>query len=374
MNRRLRPIAVAALALVLFAPAGMGAGGTPTVAEAIRRGVAFLVRTQNRDGSWGSPAPTLTVDIYAPSPACHDAYAMGTTGLAVAALAEAGAGEPGVDGAVRRGVDWMIAHGDLRRGTTDVLYNVWGHAYALEAYARVLRIEKDGARREAIRKAAAEQVARLSRFEYVDGGWGYYDFQTRTKKPGPGTTSFMTATCLVSLRLAAAEGVDVPKGLVERGLEVIRRSRFPNGAFSYSIELRLLPQMPVNKVKGSLARTPACLVAMNDWGAAPPEAAVAKALDDLEKEGRFLLIARKYTYPHEAWYQNSGYFCFYGYFYASRLLDLLPEGKRPPERARIASHLLPLQEPDGSFWDYQLYGYHKAYGTAYVLMALHRCR
>jgi hypothetical protein len=40
---------------------------------------------------------------------------------------------------------------------------------------------------------------------------------------------------------------------------------------------------------------------------------------------------------------------------------------------QLASHLLPLQEPDGSWWDYQLFGYHKTYGTAYVLMALGRC-
>ena len=48
--------------------------------------------------------------------------------------------------------------------------------------------------------------------------------------------------------------------------------------------------------------------------------------------------------------------------------------ERVTERARIAGHLLPLQEPDGSWWDYQLYGYHKPYGTAYVLMTLARCR
>ena len=44
------------------------------------------------------------------------------------------------------------------------------------------------------------------------------------------------------------------------------------------------------------------------------------------------------------------------------------------ERTRLAAALLPLQEVDGSFWDYQLFGYHKAYGTGYVLSTLGRCR
>src|SRR4029079_10510853 len=37
----------------------------PDVAGAIRRGVAYLVTSQNKDGSWGSPASNLW-DIYAP--------------------------------------------------------------------------------------------------------------------------------------------------------------------------------------------------------------------------------------------------------------------------------------------------------------------
>ena len=40
----------------------------------------------------------------------------------------------------------------------------------------------------------------------------------------------------------------------------------------------------------------------------------------------------------------------------------------------IAARLLPLQEKDGSWWDYQLMNFHKAYGTGYVLTTLARCR
>ena len=33
-----------------------------------------------------------------------------------------------------------------------------------------------------------------------------------------------------------------------------------------------------------------------------------------------------------------------------------------------------VQEPEGSWWDYPLYDYHKPYGTAFALMSLRRCR
>jgi hypothetical protein len=32
------------------------------------------------------------------------------------------------------------------------------------------------------------------------------------------------------------------------------------------------------------------------------------------------------------------------------------------------------RDPDGSFWDYPLYSYHKPYGTALALIALSRAR
>jgi hypothetical protein len=43
-------------------------------------------------------------------------------------------------------------------------------------------------------------------------------------------------------------------------------------------------------------------------------------------------------------------------------------------RDELAAILLPLQEKDGSWWDYPFYDYHQPYGTAFALMSLVRCR
>ena len=345
---------------------------------AIAKGVAYLVKSQNKDGSWGSTAPTLTVDIYAPGPGAYESYQVATSALAVAALIDAAPGiadtAPGVDDAVRRGTDYLLAHTRVPRASIDVLYNFWAHAYSLGAYARLLPKEQDPARREAIKKACADCVDMLTRFEYAEGGWGYYDFDSHTRQPANGSTSFGTATGLVALRMAKDAGIDVPQRLIDRALKLLSILRHPDGSFSYSWDHRYWPQGPINKIKGSLARTPACFKAIRDWGGRVTDAQVATAFEHLRKEGRFLALARKYPRPHETFYQNSGYFTFYGYYYASLLLPVLNAETRKLEAGSMASYLVPLQEEDGSWWDYQLYGYHKPYGTAYVLMALARCR
>lgn len=78
--------------------------------------------------------------------------------------------------------------------------------------------------------------------------------------------------------------------------------------------------------------------------------------------------------PHESFAQNSGYFYFYGYYYAAKCLDFVPHEKLVRHAAYVSKGVLPLQEKDGSWWDYPLYNYHKFYGTGYALYALSRVR
>src|SRR5690606_21030292 len=114
-------------------------------------------------------------------------------------------------------------------------------------------------------KAAEEQVELLRRFEFVDGGWGYYNFDVVARQPEHGSTSFTTASVLVALGMARDQGVRVPRRLVDRGLALIETCRKPDWAFAYSWDHRFFPQGRINKVQGSLARTPACQLAYLSW-------------------------------------------------------------------------------------------------------------
>ncbi len=44
------------------------------ITDSIDRGVAFLLKDQNKDGSWGTPTRTKALNIYTPVPDGHQAY------------------------------------------------------------------------------------------------------------------------------------------------------------------------------------------------------------------------------------------------------------------------------------------------------------
>src|SRR5215203_3876245 len=102
-------------------------------AGAVARGVDFLIRTQNKTGSWGAPTKTKELNIMADI-GSHTAFRIGTTSLVLMALCEVEKDRPETTAAIRKGEEWLVkALPELRRGTPIELYNVWGHAYAIQA-------------------------------------------------------------------------------------------------------------------------------------------------------------------------------------------------------------------------------------------------
>ncbi len=204
------------------------------IERAIARGVAYLVKTQRKDGSWGGPAPNLHVDIYAPRPGSNRAFTVGASGLALSALVEVGGRSPEVRAAVAKGTAYLLRHYGVRRPRPDTLYNTWSYMYSLEAFARLLAVEKRAEPRKRLLKAAAGCVSWLERMEFVEGGWGYFNFSIATAKPGPGATTFSTATGVVALEMARRQGVAVPDGLIRKADKLLHRCAIPGSSFVHS--------------------------------------------------------------------------------------------------------------------------------------------
>ena len=347
------------------------------IEQAIRRGVQFLVQRQNKDGSWGSARNTKGLNIYAPVPGAHMAFRMGVTSLCVMALSEVGPTGDEVTRALDRGEAWLLENAPkLRRADQEAIYNNWGHAYSIQAFAKMYdRHAGDAKLRAEIRKQIAQQVDRLQRYECVDGGWCYYDMNAHTQKPSGSTISFVTATCLVALREADRVGVKPPEKLIQRATASILRQREPDFAYAYGEYLKYRPMHPVNRPGGSLGRSQACNLAMRLWGdKLVTDKVLTTWLDRLFAQNRWLDLARKRPIPHESWFSVAGYFFYYGHYYAALCIDQLPPAARPGYQDHLAQVLLRLQEKDGSWWDYPLYDYHQAYGTSFALMSLLRCR
>ena len=365
------------LATVGPRPAPVPTPKPEAIDKAIRRGVEFLLARQNNDGSWGSARNTKGLNIYAPVPGAHQAFRAAVTSLAISALVETRSDDPEVVEAIDRGETWLIEHlGEVRRATADAIYNNWAHAYSIHALVRMFNRHPDDDRlRKKIRDLLQQQLDLLQRYECVDGGWCYYDFEAHTQKPSGSTISFVTATVLVALDEAKQVGVQIPEKLVQRAMDSIRRQRNPDFSYCYGEYLKYSPRMGINRPGGSLGRSQSCSLAMRLWGDEEvTDEVLTTWLDRLFARNLWLDIGRKRPIPHESWFQVAGYFFYYGHYYAALCIEQLEPSERPRHQDQLAQVLLGLQEKDGSWWDYPFYDYHQQYGTAFAIMSLVRCR
>lgn len=357
---------------------GAGAGeDTPLPTEAvivksIGRGIDFLLDTQNEDGSWGSwgePAHGFWNNIYS-----HKAWIEGTTGLGVMCMLEHPDNARAM-GAADRGVKYLLAQPSTKRPSDWDVDNTWGSVYGLDGVTTALAHEryKDGELAPKLRAKAEQYIADLAAYQTPTGGWGYYDFDTKAQRPS-WATSFETAAAIVGLVHARDLGIELPENMLEAAVKGLARTRLGNGAYAYSLDTVPYHGLEwINNVKGSLSRIQACNYALKLAGhPGITRERVLTGFDQFFEHHRFLDVARKKPIPHEAYYLNSGYFYFFGHFYAARLLDTLDEPDRARYRARLAREVVKTQETNGSMWDFYFNTYGRAYGTAFGVMTLVR--
>ena len=352
-------------------------GPSPSdIQTAIDKGVAFLVRSQNPDGSFGSHVSKRIGEIYAPMPGSHHAFRGATTALSVSALLETKPHDPEVRASLKAAQKWMLEKlPEMKRAQGDTIYNVWGHAYGIQALVRLREFNKDSPETvQQIDEVIRGQIDMLVRYESIDGGWGYYDFVAQGRKPTGSSISFVNATVLIALKEAADAGIEVPEKIVNRAVAAIKRQQKKDFTYLYGEYLKNMPMRGINRPGGSLGRSQACNLALRLWGDQEITDNVLKVwLYRLYLRNGWLDIGRKRPIPHESWMQVAGYFYYYGHYYAGLCIDQLQPADRDEYRKLLAKILVKHQEPDGCWWDYTLYGYYKQYGTAFAIMSLRRC-
>lgn len=345
----------------------------------IRRGVDFLVGKQNPNGSWGSATRTKALNIYSPLPGGHHAFRAGASGLALSGLIDARDSRPEIAASVAKAAAWTAAEmPKLRRADQTTTYNIWGHAYGLRAITRLHRLETDPSKKSEWVRLGQQQIDLADRYEDVNGGWGYLDVfdGLTTDKPSGTPTSFTTATLLLAMAEARdAMGVKLDEKIIKRSLISINYQRTPDFAYTYSFSHRMRPRLDINRPVGSLGRSQVCNSCLRVFGEKDVTDQVLTTWADrfLDHEG-FLSNGRKRPVPHEAPFRIAGYFYYYGIYYFTESVRLMPKELQAAYAKRIAAILIAHQEKDGSWWDYPLYDYHQSYGTGYALMALAWCR
>src|SRR5262245_5613574 len=236
--------------------------------EAIGRGLAFLIKEQTAEGAFGNAGNTKDLNIYAPIPGAHHAFQTATTALGICALIESGDRSTPAREALEKAEKFLLDNlPKVKRATPDALYNVWAHAYGIQALVRMhKRLPGDKERQKKIEDLIRTQFDLLDRYESVDGGWGYYDMKIGAKKPSTDSTPFTTAAVLVAFKDASDLGVKPPEKLVKRAVESIVRQRKPDFTYLYGEYLKWTPVMGINTPGGSLGRSQACNIATRYWG------------------------------------------------------------------------------------------------------------
>ena len=345
------------------------------IQRSLDRGCTFLLKNQNSDGSWGSARQTKGLNIFAPVPGSHRAFRLAVTALSLSALLEIKDSDKNYSKCIKRAENYLLEKlPQLRRASPMALYNVWSHSYGLQALHRMHELSSNSKHKKKIIKVMVQQIKMLQTYESIDGGWGYYDFNAQTKQPSGSSISFVNATGLVALKDAQSSGLEVPDKLVSRALKAIKRQRLPDHSYLYGEYLKYRPRSGINRPAGSLGRSHACNYALQIWGDESVTNEVHKlCLDRLITRNGWLDIARKRPMPHESWFAVAGYFFYYGHLYAAFCLESLSPKDQPKYQKSLAKILVPLQEKDGSWWDFPFYDYHQQYGTAMALLSLKRC-
>ncbi len=363
------------LLVVLMVWAGVGDPPLPTSPAqiAFEKGLAFLVKSQNPDGSWGSHSNPGPNDEFWWNHETHRSWQRATSALCCMALLEFGK-KPEERKALEKGIQSLVEYEEVKRPSDWDVDNTWSYVYGLQALSLALldpQFQKPPIS-DKIKASAEREIAALKKYQAPNGGWGYYDFETLTKRPS-WATSFMTAVGVLALLDAKKAGLSVDESMLSRAVKAVARCRLPTGAYTYSVEDTPSPGGAewIDQVKGSLGRIQVGNLALFE----ADEGRITKnefkrGLEDFFAHHKFLEIARRRPIPHEAYYYNSGYFYFFGHYYAAQVIGSLEPADRPRYWPRLQQAVASCQEPDGSMWDYYMNSYHKPYGTAFAVMAL----
>ncbi len=342
-------------------------------AEAAARAAAYLVTTQNPDGSWGSPVREVLVSNWGWPRETYRSWQVATTSLCCMALSQRPSDRNALQ-AVRRGIVYMLENADLKRPGDWDIDHVWGWIYAIEGLSRLERFEPLADLESRMKRAVDALIRDLATHQTPSGGWGYYDFNTpKSRPPTAGATLFTTANAILALRAAERAGHAVPPEMLRAAVRAVERCRLPDGSYTYGVDAIARPspgRESIHNIKGALTRIQVAHLALGEAGQAVPRDTVIKGLDLFFDNHVFLDIAYNRPIPHEAYYQNSGYFYLYGHAYVRQLLETLPPDLKKGYAPRLMREVVKFQSPDGSFLDYPLQGYGKPYGTAFALLAL----
>ncbi|MBI4718625.1 MAG: terpene cyclase/mutase family protein [Planctomycetes bacterium] len=320
---RSAPLAAQSPAAVRLPP-----GVTPETKEAIDRGLAYLARTQERQGSWSNRGG-------------FGEYPVAMTGLAGVALlmdgnsTTQGRYAPQVDRAVNFLLRCTTSSGLIARPEGDSR-TMYGHGFSMLFLSELLGMTDDAARGEQIQKLLAAGVQLTARAQSPLGGWIY-------TPDSRGDEGSVTVTQVQALRAARNAGLAVPKSVIDQAMEYLVKSQNSDGGIRYTAGNAGASRIPLT------AAAVACWYNAGDYD--NPRAKQALEYCQRNIKGSMLVPGHDY----------------YTHLYYAQALYVGRDPRWDEYFAKRRDYLLREQQPDGAWWGD---GVGDAYGTAIALIIL----
>lgn len=336
---------------------------------AIQQGLDFLVKTQNKDGSWGSHDPKianlLNFGFKTGNRGSQDAVRIACTAICAEALLFQPKLSKAQQAALDKATDELLKVHKFAFHPGET-FNTWGYGYKLGFLVQLNLTDTDGKYTKRLEAAAQSCVDGLLRYQQHTGGWGYYagvmkDYQSM---------SFNTAFFGLSLYRAKKIGLSVPEGLVIDAAEAVKRQQAPDGSFVYSSDHEKNASGILANL-GSGSRTISSALALFEMGVYNKNQ-LKQALKVFANGENYLEQGRKLIQPHSAVHQISGYFFFFGYNYATEVALALGDEVSQKRWDRLAWTMLRTQEKNGCWWDTAAADYGDKWGTGFAIQSLQR--
>ena len=195
---------------------------------------------------------------------------------------------------------------------------MYGHAFALMFLAECQK----AAPKDEIKEKIDRAVKLIVKSQNKEGGWRYLP------KPGDADLS-VTVTQLMALAAARDAGVDVPKEVIDRAIDYVKKSQNTDGGFRYLLQ----------GGTSGFARSAAAVAALDRAGAARIAKRFARASDYVAK------------FPAGETIGQPEVFYFYGHYYAAQVMSHADKADWDRWFAAVRDRLLEQQGKDGSWPD-----------------------
>jgi hypothetical protein len=343
----------------------------------INGGLEYLIATQSKQGSWGSEQNPMIYDRFWSNPETHRAWQYAVTSLVCLSLMEV-ENHPRAASALSAGLDFVINAPLIKRPSDWDTDNTWAYVYGLAATTQAAKLPRfaNGSEATGLKVRGRILLEQLCAYQSPNGGWGYYDDEATTSPPQWGT-SFMTGVALLALLDAEELGWKMDPKVIPAAVAALNQCRLPDGSYTYSVKAipALSAGVGIDRARGSLSRISVCNLALFRAQATGYEAQMSlpemrAGLALLFQEHHYLDIARGRPNPHEAYHLNSGYFYFFGHYYAGQVLALLEPEAVERFYGPLVQSIAKTQSPDGSMIDFFMNDYGRPYGAAYGIGTL----